>query len=108
MASSCRPGRYRSGSDLKYYDHKVYITNGPPPDCTWSGFSGYNSNWAWIFGYNNSTIIAHELGHNFGARHAQWLKCGTQQVSDYSLCTLDEYGDPSSVMGYNWSHYNHF
>ena len=110
VATEADKAAVAAGVDLSKYTHKTYLYNSHT-GCSWGGMGtiGGNPSQAWIFGYNNPTIFAHEFGHNILAHHAQWLKCGAVSVaSGYTGCSLDEYGDPSDVMGYNWSHYNHY
>lgn len=47
-----------------------------------------------------SDNTAHELGHNFGNLHANFLNCGNTTLGP-SGCTNIEYGDRFSIMGYS-------
>ena len=76
-----------AGVNLGNYSRRVYVL---PPNAT--GYAGYglyggSPSRAWIYRCDWSDLYAHELGHNFGMRHA-------------STPTL-EYGDYSCVMGYS-------
>lgn len=52
------------------------------------------------------SLVAHELGHNFGNYHANYLDCGTLPITDPS-CQWQDYGDFYDVMGSaNNSHFN--
>ncbi len=66
---------------------------------------------AWIIDPSPS-VLAHELGHNFGVSHASFYECllanGEQTSYSYD-CEKYEYGDSFSVMGYSkLSHHNAF
>jgi len=55
----------------------------------------------WVNGTLATSLVAHELGHNLGAHHANALRCG-QDASAATLggaCTSIEYGDPFDAMG---------
>ncbi len=98
-----------AGVPVSNYPHRVYLFNSKS-ECPWGGLGtiGGNPTRAWIPGYNDSSIIAHEFGHNLSARHAQWLNCGANQIDVYANCTISEYGDRSDVMGYTWGYYFEF
>lgn len=101
-----------AGIDVSSYAHKFYIANSRPADCTdvaWSLLGdGTSVTIGWSFSYMNASMFSHEMGHALSSMHARWLKCGGSAVHVYTNCTIDEYGDPSSVMGDSWKHYNHF
>lgn len=44
------------------------------------------------------SVIAHELGHNFGSHHASFLECGENTIATAG-CTIFEYGDAYDIMG---------
>lgn len=79
-------------------------------NCPWSGLGNTgsltsNNNWTYETWFNNNTnsyVIAHELGHNFGAIHASSYTCydgNKNTVSISNDCSVLEYGDPFDVMG---------
>lgn len=83
----------------------------PPRDtCPFAGAGMLPGPYSWINGLSLN-VINHELGHNFGAHHANGLLCddgeGTK-VMFSSSCVSNEYGDPFSAMGsggnlhHNW------
>lgn len=45
-------------------------------------------------------LVQHELGHNFGLYHANFIECPTVNIDDYNNCNHMEYGDPYDVMGW--------
>jgi len=69
--------------------------------CDVGGLGLIGGSYTWLYGNGNSRKFIHELGHNFGALHANSLAC-TQDglsVSLSSSCTSTEYGDPFDIMG---------
>ena len=57
---------------------------------------------SWINGTTSFYTIAHELGHNFGTRHAASYTCYDKNKNTVSIsddCDFWEYGDPFDVMG---------
>jgi hypothetical protein len=75
----------KQGIDLSGYTRRMYLLPGAP--CWWSGLAELGGRRSWINGgsCNNPTLLAHELGHNFGMHHAS--------------SPGSEYGDDSDVMG---------
>ncbi|HSV17792.1 MAG TPA: Ig-like domain repeat protein, partial [Casimicrobiaceae bacterium] len=75
--------------------------------CGWSGlgYIGY-PHLAYINGISSfaTSVIAHEVGHNFGLLHAGSLRCTGAIIG--GTCTVAEYGDTFSAMGN--SHAGHF
>ncbi len=61
---------------------------------------------SWDFSFDLGTV-GHELGHNFGAKHANSYICtnktGSLQSFSYE-CSSNEYGDNFDIMGYSVSH----
>ncbi len=49
-----------------------------------------------VSGIDNGVVV-HELGHNFGLGHANYLDCGNEVIGDQ--CGIIEYGDPFDLMG---------
>jgi hypothetical protein len=48
------------------------------------------------------TLIAHELGHNFGLGHSSALRCHGSMEGFTSSCETTAYDDLYDVMGYSW------
>lgn len=80
--------------DLNSFDHVILI---------FSGLAGYPSGMAgghdiWMNGLYRFSVVAHELGHNYGWGHANaWF--GASHPLDYAAGMSWEYGDPFDVMG---------
>jgi hypothetical protein len=75
--------------------------------CAFSGLATVGGGLVWIARNSfNRGILAHELGHNLGAPHAQSLDCGGAVWA--AGCTGRAYGDPFSVLGWagNGGHYS--
>ena len=71
------------------FDRAVIIT--PQVDaCRFHGEA--NPTEVFLNGRLTRSLAAHELGHTLGLAHASRWACGTR-------CTVDEYGNPFSVMG---------
>lgn len=88
-----------AGYDVARYPRRVYIPTRNDL-CGWCGNAtvGDSPSVSWIRSDCVATgVIAHELGHNFGAYHSHSESCDT--VSGTLQCAKDEYGDPYDVMG---------
>uniref|UniRef100_UPI003A8CE380 Ig-like domain-containing protein n=1 Tax=Marinomonas gallaica TaxID=1806667 RepID=UPI003A8CE380 len=96
-----------NGIDTNSYDRLVYIFP-KISNCGWTGMGtiGASQSRAWINGAFTVNTIGHELGHNFGLRHAQSLDCGVDIVGPN--CTNFVYGDNIDIMGNGNGHFNGF
>lgn len=104
LATQARAAATGAGVDLSVYHRFVYVF--PTNACTWAGLGmvGGDPSHAWLNGIVNTTIVAHEMGHNFGLYHSHGLDCSTS-----AGCTGVEYGDTLDVMGQSVSgHFNAF
>ncbi|MCW2985300.1 MAG: Peptidase gametolysin [Conexibacter sp.] len=83
------------------YDHVLYVLP-RLTTCDWAGLGQMPGRRAWTNGYLETSVVAHELGHNLGAHHASSLRCagaGGAAVALSASCSASEYGDPFDVMG---------
>lgn len=105
IKSYARSAATAAGADLSSYSRFVYIFPNTSA-CSWAGYGmiGGSPTDAWINGYFDRRIIAHELGHNLGLHHAHSQECGGTSVG--SSCSTSEYGDLVDTMG--WGLYGHF
>lgn len=99
----------RAGIDLSPYRRRVYLFPNNPT-CGWAGLgtiAGSQYSNAWINGYNDLSLIGHEMGHNLGLYHSHALHCPGS--SNQGNCTVDEYGDLADIMGIEGTgHFNAF
>lgn len=83
------------------YDHVIYILP-HSGECNFGGLGQLPGHRSWSNGYLLTTVLAHELGHNMGAHHANLLSCTDSRGAPTpysSTCNSNEYGDPFDVMG---------
>ncbi|NQY87539.1 MAG: cadherin-like domain-containing protein [Colwellia sp.] len=96
-----------NGIDVNGYDRLIYIF--PKSDaCGWRGQGtvGGAPSRSWINGELNLLTIGHELGHNFGLKHAKELSCNRDYISEN--CIEITYGDVLDIMGKSEGHFNAF
>ncbi|MDC7696300.1 NEW3 domain-containing protein [Vogesella indigofera] len=93
-----------AGADLSGYTRFVYMFPRNTA-CSWAGLAA-NTSSAWINGYFEWKVVAHELGHNLGLNHAHALDCDTGSLT--GNCTVFEYGDTADIMGSRPGHINAF
>lgn len=89
---------------------RIIITFPVSSGCGWAGM-GTVGKWgistadgnilasvSWdLASYFQPSVIGHELGHNFGVGHANFLECGLESIGE--SCTEVEYGDYYDIMG---------
>ena len=98
------------------YQYVVVVT--PGIDCPYGGGGYIKGKYSWANTnlsdlYMETFVFAHELGHNFGAHHANRLVCTDANGQAAPLgnnCSSREYGDWFDVMGetYKIGHFNNF
>lgn len=96
-----------AGTDLSAYNRKVYMF--PKNACTWAGLGnvGGSNTKAWVNGQFSLQVVGHELGHNYGLRHAHALNCDVSAFGN--TCTSLAYGDAADLMGnLKTGHFNPF
>lgn len=79
-----------SGVDITQYNYFLYIT--PVEPCGIGGGGVIGGNRSWSDGNLDLSVPGHELGHNFGLSHANFLYCG-EKIFDPDLhgCLHDVY-----------------
>jgi hypothetical protein len=113
IASRARTAARNAGVDVDGYDHLLYYFP-RTRDCRWSGLASVGrplrpARDSWYNGSSGCVVLAHELLHNYGARHSRSYRCsGSRPIADRSSCTFDEYGDPFDVMGDGCFHTNNY
>ena len=81
---------------LAGYSRVAYLL--PRIDCPWTG--AYYPPGVWMLGEISMTLLAHELGHNWGLTEE-----GPAWVCERGRCVARDYGDPFSVMGHGHGHF---
>ncbi len=108
------------GFDINNYDHVSYIYFGSEVNCQWGGVGQVNGKITWMNGMSwvNQDVehglmqMSHEFGHNFGAHHANLIRCTADDGTPVTIsnnCIQLEYGDNYDSMGIPyWRHFNSF
>lgn len=79
----------------------------PGSHFSFGGIADIGGRYCYINGAYQFAVLAHELGHTFGLRHANlWQVTDGNPIS--GLGTSKEYGDPYDVMGSGTNFQNHF
>jgi hypothetical protein len=111
-ASAARTAAAADGFSTSGYNVIVYAFP-QVSACGWWGLGSIGGNPAsmWVNGSYALRVVAHEMGHNFGAHHSSSYSCvdeSTVRVPISTSCTSSEYGDPFDVMGGSSNHFNVF
>lgn len=90
-----------AGFAVEAYDHVLYALP-DVADCDFVGLGQLPGRRTWTNGSLSAAVVAHELGHNLGAHHANSARCtgaGGAAVMVSPSCVTTDYGDPWDVMG---------
>ncbi|MBI4355059.1 MAG: hypothetical protein HY597_01230 [Candidatus Omnitrophica bacterium] len=109
-AAAARSAATADGVDLAGYTKYLYLFPGTS-GCPGGGWAYVGGSEAWVQGSISTYIVAHELGHTFGAKHASSFSCvdaAGLRVTLSAKCTTNAYGDPFDVMGNTPRQMNNF
>ena len=104
IADAAKGAAVASGLDVTRYKRFFFIFP-YTPNCNFVGLSQVNGNISWGNAAFDRTVVAHELGHQFGLSHSHSLKCAATGPLDQP-CTTSEYGDRADTMGLTYGHFN--
>lgn len=110
LATNARAAATSAGVALGNYNQVLYYFP-RTTQCEWSGLAFIGRPTApqrdsFYNGASGCTVLAHELLHNFGARHSRSYECGSTALGAPASCSYSEYGDPYDVMGGGCYHTN--
>jgi chitodextrinase len=102
-ATAAKSAATTAGVSLSSFTNVVYAFPSAS-GCGWSGVAYMPGTKVWVNGAMGLRVPAHELSHNFGVHHAASVNCVVAGVrvslsANAADCTLNEYGDPFTVMG---------
>ncbi len=101
LADAADQAAQAAGWAVDSYDHVAYLMP-HSYDCDFGGLGLLPGRRLWSNGEVTTRVIAHELGHNLGAHHANTYRCEDgdgNPVFLSSSCATDEYGDSFDAMG---------
>jgi hypothetical protein len=103
--SSIRPEAYRR-LGITDYSERYLVVVAPKAGCVWSGraqLGGAKSKSGTLILHDSASsfVITHELGHNFGLGHSNFLRCDNAAYDGPwgETCKGVEYGGTIDVMG---------
>jgi hypothetical protein len=103
--SSIRPEAYRR-MGITDYSERYLVVVAPKAGCIWSGralLGGATSKSGTLILHDSASsfVITHELGHNFGLGHSNFLRCDNAAYDGAwgETCKGVEYGGTIDVMG---------
>lgn len=97
LHSDARTLAQNAGVDLSPYE-TVCILFPHLSGFSWAGLASVGGENMWLNGNTSVGVVTHELGHNYGARHAStWAVPGGSPVDPAG--TGSEYGDFTDIMG---------
>lgn len=107
VADAVNAQAVEAGIPIEQYDHYLYLTTKTACGTEGSSTIGGSPSEATINGNFKPRIVAHELGHSFGLRHAGALVCDGYSIGEG--CSVSEYGDSYDTMGgYDMGYFNTF
>ena len=111
LHSAARTAAATAGFNMNDYDRIGVVfkdmSSIPSSQISFGGLGGIESKNFWINGYFTFSIVAHEIGHNYGLQHSSlWKVTDNNPVS--ASGTSVEYGDKFDVMGNGSSIDHHF
>ncbi len=94
-----------AGFDLNAYTHEI-IASSNIFTTGWSGRGYVGSKGVWVNGDYTLRVVGHELGHNYGVYHANFLNAGLSIISAQGANV--EYGNPFDMMSAGGNSSTHF
>src|SRR5258705_6356196 len=96
LRTDARTAAAAAGYTLANYDYELYCF-GAVPGWYWAGLGYVGASGVWLRSYFTVGVAGHELGHNYGLNHANFLDTGDQTVIGAGSSV--EYGDLFDTMG---------
>jgi hypothetical protein len=113
IAARAQAAARNAGVNVDAYDHLLYYFPRTGV-CGWGGLASVGRPFrpardSWYNGRAGCVVLAHELLHNYGARHSRSYSCsGGRAMAGPASCSFHEYGDRFDVMGGGCFHTNSY